>query len=108
MYGPWPARGMTIVKMHLPPSWGSSRNYQKWSTPTTLWNNDYNPSFNPLYMDPELSQLVDSWCNCRYVCATVLQTRTILNLPISVLQERNPHGLLLLPPDRPGHAALRH
>ena len=68
VYGPWPARGMTIVKMHLPPSWGSSRNYQKWSTPTTLWNNDYNPSFNPLYMDPELSQLVDSWCNCRYVC----------------------------------------
>ena len=85
VYGPWPVRGMTIVKMFLPPSWGSSRTFQKFSTPTTAWNNDYDPNINPLLMDPELSQLVDSWCNCRYVCATVLLTRTILNLTISPL-----------------------
>ena len=32
------------------------------------WNNDYEPSFNPFHMDPELSQLMDFWCNCRYLC----------------------------------------
>ena len=108
VYGPWPARGVTIVKMFLPPTWGSSRTFQKFSTPTTAWNNDYNPSFNPLLMDPELSQLIDSWCSCRYLCATVLKASNILNPNVPALQEWNPHGLLLLPPDRLGHAALRH
>ena len=65
IYGPWPVTGATIIKTFQPPFWTSSRNWANYKDTSSLWNNAYNANFNPLMMDPELSQLIDSFCTCK-------------------------------------------
>ena len=71
VYGPWPRRGATIIKMFLPPSWKTTYSPANYKTITMLFNNEHDVSLNPLMMPDSLVQLLDWNCPCRGGLRTV-------------------------------------